>query len=222
MSKHFERDLDDLKHELLNMSGNVEQMVLKANRSLRDRNEPLAKAVIDADKEIDLQEVRIEEHCLKILALHQPVATDLRRVATTMKVNNDLERIADLAVNVAERARCLIEYPAFTAPPPLDEMADISMSMLGESLDALVEMDVPAARRVCATDNLVDELMRQVIAELQERMQGDPELVAAGLHCFSAARHLERIGDHATNIAEDVIYLVEGEIRRHRMESIGG
>jgi phosphate transport system protein len=215
MSKHFERDLENLQHELLSLSGGVEQMVVKANRALHDRNWELAEQVISADNPIDLHEVRIEDECLKILALHQPVAVDLRRVATTLKVNNDLERIADLAVNIAQRAQALVDFPEFHMPALADQMAELATTMLREALDALVELDSTAARRVCARDDEMDALNRKVIDELVERMQANPKLVPAGIHCFSASRHLERIADHATNIAEDVIYLVEGEIARH-------
>jgi phosphate transport system protein len=216
MSKHFERDLENLQSQLLSLSGNVEQMVVKANRALHDRNWNLAQQVIEGDNTIDVNEVRVEDECLKILALHQPVAVDLRRVATTFKVNSDLERIADLAVNIAQRAQALVDMPEFLIPERVDQMAELATTMLREALDALVELDSAAARRVCSADDEMDELNRQVIAELVEQMQANPKLVAAGVHCFSAARHLERIADHATNIAEDVIYLVEGEIARHK------
>jgi phosphate transport system protein len=216
MSRHFERDLENLQHELVSLSGNVEQMVINANRALHDRDWELARSVIEGDAAIDQQEVRIEEECLKMLALHQPVAVDLRVVATTMKVNNDLERTADMAVNLAQRAQALVEHPEFAMPELIEQMAEISTGMLRDALDALVAMDAAEARRICGEDAKVDEMNRRVIAELVERMQADPSLVPAAVHCFSASRHLERIADHATNIAEDVIYLVEGEIARHK------
>jgi phosphate transport system protein len=217
MSKHFERDLENLQHRLLALSGTVEDLVVKANQALLARDVPLAEQVVRADGEVDQQEVEIEDECLKMLALHQPVALDLRRIATVMKVNNDLERIADLAVNVAQRAESLREYPQFTAPARLDQMGQSAMGMVRRSLDALVEMDAAAARAVCADDDAVDELNRAVTDELVEIMQRDSWAIPAALHCFSAARHLERIADHATNIAEDVLYLVEGEIARHSL-----
>ncbi len=217
MSKHFERDIENLQRGLLTMSGHVEEMVGLANRALCERNSVLAQRVIDSDATVDEQEVRLEEECLKILALHQPVAIDLRRVATVMKVNNDLERIADLAVNVAERTRCLVEESDFPIPLKLDRMADLARTMLRDSLDALVAMDEQKARLICKTDDEVDELNRQIIDELQDRMQERTVSISAALHCFSATRHMERIADHATNIAEDVIYLVSGEIARHRV-----
>ncbi len=216
MSKHFERDIENLQRALLTMSGHVEEMVGLASRALCERNSTLAQRVIDSDAAVDEQEVRLEEECLKILALHQPVAIDLRRVATVIKVNNDLERIADLAVNIAQRTRCLVEDSEFPIPLKLDRMADLARTMLRDSLDALVDMDVAKARLICQTDDEVDELNRQVIDELQLRMQEHVVTISAALHCFSATRHMERIADHATNIAEDVIYLVSGEIARHK------
>ncbi|MDA7980589.1 MAG: phosphate signaling complex protein PhoU [Pirellulales bacterium] len=216
MSKHFERDIENLQRGLLTMSGRVEEMVGLANRALCERNSVLAQRVIESDAAVDEQEVRLEEECLKILALHQPVAIDLRRVATVMKVNNDLERIADLAVNVAQRTKCLVEEPEFPIPLKLDRMADLARTMLRDSLDALVDLDESKARLICQTDDEVDELNRQIIDELQVHMREQSVSISAALHCFSATRHMERIADHATNIAEDVIYLVSGEIARHK------
>jgi len=216
MSLHLERDIENLQHELLGLSAMVEQMVNKATRALRERDAMLAHEVVDADEEIDHREVRIEEECLKMLALHQPVAIDLRRIATAMKVNNDLERVADLAVNIAQRALSLVEYPDFFVPETLDRMVTLATQMVSEAIDALVQLDTEAARRVCARDDEVDALNRKVIDEMLVLMQSRADKVNAALHCFSATRHLERIADHATNIAEDVIYLVNGEIARHR------
>jgi phosphate transport system protein len=144
------------------------------------------------------------------------VAIDLRRIATVLKVNNDLERIADLAVNIAERAQGLDEYPTFPLPAKLISMATTASQMVRGALDAFVNLDVEAARRLMVLDDTVDQLNVEIIGGLQSRMQADPALVPPGLLCFSANRHIERIADHATNIAEDVVYLVEGEIVRHR------
>jgi phosphate transport system protein len=215
MTRHFERDLETLQRELLSLSGAVEQIVNKANRALSERDAELASEVIEADREIDVREVKIEEECLKILALHQPVAIDLRRIATVLKVNNDLERIADLAVNIAERAMVLAEHPEFPIPAGIDTMVGLATKMVHGALDALVALDVEAARRVCLADEEVDDLNRAIISQLLEMMQAQSDAIPAALHCFSAARQLERIADHATNIAEDVIYLVSGEIARH-------
>jgi len=215
MSKHLQRDLENLQGLLLSLSGRVEQMIGKAIRALENRDAALARQVIESDPAIDAQEVRIEEECLKLLALHQPVAIDLRRIATVLKVNSDLERMADLAVNIAERAQALVEEPEIEIPEDLGDMVELTTSMVRRALDALVQLDLATARAVCADDERVDQLNRRVITHLIELMESGPDKVQAALHCFSASRHLERIADHATNIAEDVIYLVDGEIARH-------
>lgn len=217
MSKHLERDLEALEREILAQSSLVEEMIAKACRALVDRRVDLSSEVVEAEQQIDIREVRIEEECLKILALHQPVAVDLRRTATVLKINTELERIADLAVNVAERTSSLADHLDYEIPDNLERMADLATNMLHDSLDAFVELDVDAARAVCRRDEEVDMLNRQVIDELYETMQARPDKVEPSLHVFSISRHVERIADCATNIAEDVIYLVEGEIARHHL-----
>jgi len=216
MSKHLQRDLEKLQRQLLALSSSVEEMINKACRALLHKQTHLAEQVVHSDNTIDQQEVAIEEECLKILALHQPVAIDLRRTATAMKVNNDLERIADLAVNIAERALCLAVHPELDIPANLHQMAELATAMVRDALDSLVRLDVQLARQVCSRDERVDAFNRDVIDDLRGEMHARPETIEAALHLFSAARHIERIADHATNIAEDVIYLVEGEIARHR------
>jgi phosphate transport system protein len=181
-----------------------------------DRRRDIAQQVIDRDTEIDTIEVRIEEECLKMLALHQPVATDLRRLTTMMKINNDLERMADLACNVAERAYNLTDVPDFPIPILIREMVELTTTMVRDGLNAFVNLNVDLAYQVIGRDDAVDALNVRVIDQLSEIMQEHPAWVPAALHCFSAARHLERIADHATNVAEDVVYMVGGVIVRHR------
>ena len=220
MSRHLQRDIESIHQELLNISSMVEDMIDKATQALNERKYNLADEVVNSDGYVDEHEVHVEEECLKMLALHQPVAVDLRRIATVMKVNNDLERIADLAVSIAQRAQAMSEFPAFPIPDQLPRMVVITTQMVRGSMDALVNLDSAYARRIMAMDNQVDELNRDIIAELQEVMRTQPNLVPAALHCFSAVRHTERIADHATNIAEDVVYLVEGEIVRHKRDKL--
>ena len=216
MSKHLQRDLDRLNHDLLSVSAMVEEMIDKATQAFTARRYQLADEVVNSDNIVDSQEVRVEEECLKILALHQPVAVDLRRIATVLKVNADLERIADLAVSIAQRAQAMDEFPAFPVPAASTRMVALATQMVRGAMDAFVNMDNAAARRIITMDSTVDQLNREIIEELQALMQKRPELVPAAVHCFSGVRHIERIADHATNIAEDVIYLVEGDIVRHR------
>jgi phosphate transport system protein len=218
MSKHLERDLEALERAILAQSSRVEEMIAKACQALVERRADVSEEVIANEHEINVREVRIEEECLKILALHQPVAVDLRRTATLLKINSELERIADLAVNIAERTKPLGCYPEFEIPPKLERMSLKATDMVHDALDAFVDLDVQASRDVCRRDDEVDELNRQVIDDLYDMMQSRPNTVEPAMHMFSISRHVERIADCATNIAEDVIYLVEGEIARHHFE----
>ena len=220
MSKHLERDLEAIEREILAQSSLVEEMIAKACRALVERRADITQEVIASEDGINMREVKIEEECLKILALHQPVAVDLRRTATVLKINSELERIADLAVNIAERTQSLAEHLEFEIPERVERMSLKATDMVHDALDAFVDLDVTAAREVCRRDDEVDDLNRAVIDELYELMQSRPELIEPGMHMFSVSRHIERIGDCATNIAEDVIYLVEGEIARHHFEDL--
>jgi phosphate transport system protein len=220
MSKHLERDLEALEREILDQSSRVEEMISKACQALLERRADLAHEVAAKELEINVREVKIEEECLKILALHQPVAVDLRRTATVLKINTELERIADLTVNIAERTISLAEHPEFEIPAKLQRMFVRASDMVHDALDAFVDQDVEQAREVCRRDDEVDDFNRQVIDDLLETMRTRSDLVEAALHFFSVCRHVERIGDCATNIAEDVIYLVEGEIARHHFDNL--
>jgi phosphate transport system protein len=220
MSKHLERDLESLEREILDQSSRVEEMIAKSWQALFERRLDIASEVAATEIEINVREVKIEEDCLKILALHQPVAVDLRRTATVLKINSELERIADLAVNIAERTIALAEHPEFEIPAKLERMFVRASEMVHEALDAFVDQDVDSAREVCRRDDEVDEYNRRIIDELLETMRNRSELVEPALHFFSVCRHVERIGDCATNIAEDVIYLVEGEIARHHFDNL--
>jgi phosphate transport system protein len=216
MSKHLERELAQVRSDLVSQFGLVEQMLQLAVRALMERRPEFVSQVIETDSQVDQAEIRIEEECLKLLALHQPVATDLRWLITVVKVNSDMERMADLACNIAERAQSLDLFPLFPVPEQLSEMAFAATDMVRNALDAFVDRDTKKATKVIRTDNLVDELNRTVIDKLQEIMKADPEQIEPAVHCFSASRHLERIGDLAENISEEVIYLVDGDIVRHK------
>jgi phosphate transport system protein len=220
MSMHLQRDLEKLKKDILTMGAMVEDAVRKSISSLHERRGDLAREIIQGDTRIDRFEVDIEEQCLKILALHQPVAEDLRFIAAVIKMNNDLERMADLAVNIAERASVLASEPPVRIPEGLRTMTAAAMAMVRDSLDAFVNRDAARAREICTRDDQVDQYNRDIIAELQRMMEADPTTIRRHTHLFSAVRHLERIADHATNIAEDVVYLVEGEIIRHKSEMV--
>lgn len=216
MTKHLDRDMDQLHRDILSLCTIVEDMIGMAAMALRDGRLELCDRIAAEDDTVDHIEVAIEEECLKMLALHHPVAMDLRRIATVVKVNNDLERIADLAVNIADRARGVREYPDFAIPQEVDTLVTHVRGMVRGALDAFVHLNTDAARGVIQRENTVDELNERLIGQLQHTMQSESALVVPALHCFSAIRHLARIGDLATNIAEDAIYLVNGEIIRHR------
>ncbi|MFG0261379.1 MAG: phosphate signaling complex protein PhoU [Novipirellula sp. JB048] len=216
MTKHLDHDLQQLHRDILSLSALVEEMIVNAGRSLCEGRLDLAEKVVRDDRHVDQQEVTIEEACLKVLALHHPVASDLRHLTTLIKVNHDLERIADLAVNVAQRAIGVADEPQFSIPTEIVPMVEKVTAMVRNALDAFVNRDTIGAKQVILDDDEVDRFNVQLIVGLRQVMQRDSQLVEAALHCFSAIRHLERIADLATNIAEDAIYLVEGEIVRHR------
>jgi phosphate transport system protein len=220
MSIHLNRDLENVQQRVLSLASAVEQIVEKSIHALFERDARLARTLMESDTPIDMEENVIEEECLKILALHQPVAVDLRRVAAMVKINNDLERMADLAVNIAERALALAQGPDVPVPTTFHQMTDLTNTMVRDSLDAFLNLDVALAKRVCRLDDEVDRYNREIIDLVSEFMKQSPANVDPGLHLFSAARQLERIADHATNIAEDVVYLVEGKIIRHHPEAL--
>lgn len=216
MSKHLERDLENLQQDLLALASSVEEAIHKATRALQHRESDLAQEVIDGDSAIDEEENQVENECLKMLALHQPVAVDLRRIVSALKINTELERMGDIAEDIAERAVTLARLPEIIVSERLQRMTDVTTTMVRQSLDAFVNLDARLARVVCRLDDEVDRFNNEIIDELIALMEQSPELVEPGLSMFSAVRHLERIADHATNIAEDVVYLVEGVIIRHR------
>ena len=216
MSRHLLQEIDKLQTTLLALTATAKGAVERAVKSVDDRDAGLAQAVVDGDVELDRAEVELEEDCLKILALYQPVATDLRRIVAVMKINNDIERIGDLAVNIAERALFLCTQPPVEAPPDLAEMRTKALAMLNRSLDALVRLDAKLAHEVRAADDEVDDLNREVFREFCAAVRKNPERVDCLVSHLSVSRHLERIADYATNIAEDVIYLLEGDIVRHQ------
>ncbi|OGV66369.1 MAG: phosphate transport system regulatory protein PhoU [Lentisphaerae bacterium RIFOXYC12_FULL_60_16] len=222
MSKHLWNAMGRLKQEIYAVSTLVEENLHKAVDAIETRNGALAAAVIDSDTQIDLREVFIEEECLKTLALFQPVATDLRFIVSVLKLNNDLERIGDLAVNIADRA---LHLAKLTVPPgaleafDFHEMAVQAQNMVKRSLDALVDRDGRMARRVTEADDQVDAMNRKHYQQVETLIREQPEHLEVFLLLLSVSRQLERVADHATNIAEDVIYMVEGNIIRHRKSS---
>ncbi|HPF36954.1 MAG TPA: phosphate signaling complex protein PhoU [Candidatus Krumholzibacteria bacterium] len=212
---HLMKEIEVLKRQLLALSGLVEDNLWRAVRAFEERDADLAEDVIARDSEIDAREVELEEECLKALALHQPVAVDLRFIVSVLKINNDLERIGDLAVNIARRSRFLAEQQEPESVFDLPGMAAKVQGMLQRSLDALVTMNAEKARGVCADDDEIDAIHRRTYQVFRESVKKNPERIDSLTQILSTSNHLERIGDHATNIAEDVIYMVEGQVVRH-------
>jgi len=218
MPVHLQREIENLKKDILTLGTMAENSVREATRAIELRDETLARGIIEKDINLDKMEVEIEESCLKILALHQPVAVDLRFIIAGLKINNDLERVGDLAVNIAERALFLATAPDINIDFDFTGMAVKTQEMLKKCLDALVNFNPQLAHDVCACDDEIDAMNRQVYLLVQNAMNTYPDQVESLIHLLSVSRHLERIADHATNIAEDVIYMIEGEIIRHRTE----
>ncbi|HGY89812.1 MAG TPA: phosphate signaling complex protein PhoU [Planctomycetes bacterium] len=215
MVVHLMRDIENLRGRILGLGSMVEQSVTNAVQSLLDRNNDLAREVMEGDDKIDEAEVAIEEDCLKILALHQPVATDLRFIVMVLKVNNDLERIGDLASNIAARVADMAPLPVLDADIHLPEMAVAVRQMIRDSLQSMIHRDMDLAHEVCEADRRVDEIHRNSFAVLEESMHRDPECIHQAVLLLSVCRYLERMADLATNIAEDVIFHVSGSVVRH-------
>lgn len=215
MSVHLQREIERIKKNLLSLCALVEEQVQSAVRALLARDLEMAKRVEGRDIEVDHREVEVEEDILKALALHQPVASDLRFLVAAMKMNSDLERIGDLAVNIARKAANFASQNSMEIPFDLSGMWQKTQTMLRDSLDALVNLNPILAHNVCARDNEVDRMKHDIRHTAEEMMRSDAQHVPTLLTLLAVSRNLERIADHATNIAEDVIYMAEGRITRH-------
>jgi len=212
----LQRKIDKLKTLILALGALVEENLTLAVRAIKLRDPEMARKVVNSDSEIDRREVDLEEECLEIFALHQPVATDLRFLVGVLKVNQELERIGDMAVNIARTALDLTSEPPIDIPDDYFTMADEALSMLEKSLDALVNMNTEAAYAVLAADDHVDLQKHMLHREFEQRLAREMDRRRVLTHLFLVSRHLERVADHTTNIAEDVIYMVTGEILRHQ------
>lgn len=215
MTSLLQKELGQLEKQLLTLTAVVEESVQKAIKALSGHDRELAQQVIANDDRVNRLEVDLEEECLKVLALHQPVANDLRMVVAILKINNDLERIADQAANICERALAVMDAPKTICPLKLDIMAEKVIDMLEKALDSLVNTDPKLAHTVLELDEEVDTLHSDNYAVFKEYVRNNPETVDLVLNYLTVSRHLERVADLATNIAEDVIYLNEGKIVRH-------
>jgi phosphate transport system protein len=217
MARHFHEELDGLKQTLLAMGALVEDQIRQVMRALVDRDDALAERVIARDREVNAYDVEVDEKCVELLALHQPTAGDLRFLTTAMKIVTDLERIGDQAVNIAQRARELNIEPQLKPYIDLPRMAELAQAMVKESLDAFVARDTALARRVCGEDEAVDALNHQIFRELLTFMMEDAKTIPRAIRLILIARFLERVADHATNIAEMVIFMVDSKMVRHTL-----
>ena len=216
-TRHFEDALETLKERLLAMGGLAEERVRSAVDGLSERNPQLVEQVLTGDEPINDLHIEVDDRCFKLLALHQPMAADLRAIVAAVKINTDLERVGDLAVNIAEAAKRYLQHPPVKPLIDIPRMGVIAQSMLRDSLDAFVRRDVALAEKVLAEDDVLDALKTQIFRELLTFMLSDPTTIEASLDLILVSRHLERIGDHATNIAEDVIFLVSAKDVRHHI-----
>lgn len=215
MSFQLRKEIDTVKKKILTVSAVVEKSVNEAIRALEKKDIQLAQKVVENDRQIDALEVDLEEECLKILALHQPVAIDLRFLVAILKINNDLERIGDLAVNIAQAADFLARQESIRLPEHIVKMAEKTVQMLHQALDALLNLDGEGARQVLKADDEIDKLHKFTFELVESLLLEDPKLTPQYLRLITISRALERIADHATNIAEDVIYMISGGIIRH-------
>ncbi len=216
--KKYEEELKKLRDELLYMGGLVEDQIQKAVKSLVDRDSDLAQVIIERDHEVNRLDVEIDEICIRLLALHQPAGRDLRFITTGLKITTDLERIGDMAVNICERALELNKEPQLKPYIDVPRMASIAQRMIRESLDAFVREDTELALKVCKDDDEVDQLNAQIFRETLTYMIEDPQTISRATKISSVSKYLERIADHATNIAEIVIFMVKGKSIRHMKE----
>jgi phosphate transport system protein len=217
MQRHFHEELEALKQTLLAMGGLVEDQIRRVMKALLERNDALAQEVIERDRQVNTYDVEVDEQCVSLLALHQPAAGDLRFITTAMKIVTDLERIGDQAVNIAQRVLELNREPQLKPYIDLPRMAERAQRMVKESLDAFVAHDTALARQVCGEDAEVDALKDQIFRELLTFMMEDPRTIHRAIRVILISRFLERVADHATNIAEMVVYLVDGKMIRHTL-----
>lgn len=221
METHFQKELEELKGNLLKMATLVEDAIRSAVQSLVKRDPKLAQRTLEGEDQINTLEIAIDDYCIKLLALRQPIAVDLRFITSAMKIVTDLERMGDEAVNIAERAVTLNQESQLKPYIDIPRMAEIAQSMVRDVLEAFVNRDPKLARSVCERDDLVDGLNDQVFRELLTYMISDPATITRAVHLLIVSRCLERIADHATNIAEDVIFMVDAMVIKHHADAKG-
>ncbi|MCD6583944.1 MAG: phosphate signaling complex protein PhoU [Candidatus Omnitrophica bacterium] len=220
MERRFDEELKELKQKLIETSELVKRMIKNAVESLKERNESLIEKVFEDEEKVNMAQIEIDDHALKLIALRQPAASDLRFIISVIKINSDLERMADLAVNIAERNRELLKEPPLKPLIDVPRMAQIAQGMLEDAIKAFLEKDAELARDICKRDDTVDNINDQIFRELLTYMLSDPKNINRAIKLILVGKYLERIADHSTNIAEDVYYIIKGKDIRHHIEEI--
>ena len=218
MQRHFESQLDQLRTNIIKMGSLVDEQIEFAVKALLTSNSELAKIVMERDKKVDEFDNLIDHQCEQIFALTQPVAIDLRLIMSALKMNNELERIGDIAVNIAERVDPLKNYSSLVQKTKISEMSQNARLMVKQAIDSFVNNDPGLARTICKNDDIVDNLDRDIFYQLVAEMRNNPSIIEPAAHIMILSRHLERLADHATNIAEDVVFLVDAKIIKHHAE----
>jgi len=218
MARHFEMELDQLRTMLIRMGSLVEEQIDLAVRAMIESNVELARLVMERDKKVDEYDNAIDQQCMRIFALSQPVAIDLRLLMAALKINNELERIGDIAVNLAERVEPLLPHSAFVRQTALSQMASAARQMVKDAIDSFVNNDPGLAKKVLMSDDYVDDLDRQTFNLMVEKMKASAQCIDPAAHVMIVSRHIERLADHATNIAEDAIFLVNAKIIKHHAQ----
>jgi phosphate transport system protein len=217
VTRHFQEELEVLQQRLLSMGGLAEDRMCDAVKAMAQRDPVLVERILTGDEPINALHIELDDRCFKLLALHQPMAADLRAIVAAVKINTDLERVGDLAVNIAEAAKRYLQHPPVKPLIDIPRMGDIAQRMLRDALDSYVRRDIKLAETVLAADDQLDALKTQIFRELLTFMLSDPATIEPALDLILISRHLERIGDHATNIAEDVIFMVSARDVRHHV-----
>ena len=221
MERHFDDELEGLRKDILRMGALAQEAIYKSIEALKNRDKEQAKGVIEADSKIDDLELAVDEKCIDLIARHQPLASDLRFITTGMKVNAELERIADLAVDICQRVLGLVDKPLLKPLIDIPKLSEVAQTMVRDSIDSFVKRDAELARKVVSSDSQADELRNRISDELiNDYMVRDPATADRAVPLLLIARHLERICDHTTNIAEDVVYMVEAKVVRHHRDEL--
>ncbi len=220
MQRHFETELNHLRTTLIRMGSLVDEQIDLGIRAMMEANESFANLVIERDRKVDEYDNEIDRRCMQIFALTQPVAMDLRLLMSALKINNELERIGDIAVNLAERVPPLLPHARFVQRTPLGSMATAARAMVREAIDSFVNSDAELAKRILQSDDLIDQYDREIFGMMIREMQAEASLIEPAAHLMIASRHIERLADHATNIAEDVIFLINARIVKHHSAGV--